>query len=101
MISPAEIDDVLHRCPGVELAAAVGAPHPIYGEEVVAFVVARAGAGLDAARLDEFCRAGLGPRKTPKRFHLVDDLPKGPSGKIQRRRLVERHLARGGRWEGT
>jgi acyl-CoA synthetase (AMP-forming)/AMP-acid ligase II len=92
MISPREIDDVLYMYPGIELAASVGVPHPLYGEEVVAFVKSRSGAPIPEGDVREFCRDKLASFKIPKRVYNIDDLPKGPSGKIQRLRLVNLYL---------
>ena len=85
--SPLEIDDALYGVEGVELAAAVGVPNEFWGEEPVAFVTQKPGAGLTERELLDACRARLADFKVPHRVLLVDDLPKGPSGKIQRLRL--------------
>ncbi|HEY2604862.1 AMP-binding protein [Paraburkholderia sp. RL18-103-BIB-C] len=90
-IAPREIDEALLRHPGVLDAAAVGVPDTAYGQEIVAFVVPRVGMGqgaLDAADLHAHCLRELGRYKTPKAFHFVADLPRGPSGKVQRLKLV-------------
>ncbi len=88
-IAPRQIDDVLESHPGVLEAAAVGVPDRYLGEDVVAFVVLRAGVESDERELLEFCERRLGAFKTPTRIHFVLDLPKGPSGKVQRLRLLE------------
>lgn len=93
MISPREIDEALYLHPGVELAAALGVPHPLYGEEVVAFVRARAGHSPAEEEIRALCRDRLSGFKVPKRIYFIDDFPRGPSGKIQRLKLVERYLA--------
>lgn len=92
MISPREIDEVLYLCPGVELAAAVGVPHSLYGEEVVAFVRFREGAAFSEEDVKAFCRNRLSAFKIPRRIYPAEEFPRGPSGKIQRLRLVERYL---------
>ena len=69
-------------------AAAVGVPDPYLGEDLVAFVVLRDGMSCDERKLLSFCENHLGHFKTPTRIHFVEDLPKGPSGKVQRLRLV-------------
>jgi len=88
-IAPREIDEALLKHPCVLEAAAVGMPDPNYGQEILACVVAKPGMKPTAEDLLAFCRSELGPFKTPKRILLVDDLPKGPSGKVQRLRLSE------------
>ena len=88
-IAPRQIDDVLESHPAVLEAAAVGVQDRLLGEDVVAFVVLRAGASCEERDLLSFCEGRLGHFKTPTRIQFVKDLPKGPSGKVQRRRLVE------------
>ena len=88
-IAPRQIDDVLESHPAVLEAAAVGVPDRHLGEDVVAFVVLRSGVECDERELLGFCEGRLGHFKTPTRFHFVEDLPKGPSGKVQRLRLLE------------
>ncbi|WP_069267241.1 AMP-binding protein [Paraburkholderia nodosa] len=90
-IAPREIDEALLRHPGVLDAAAVGVPDPAYGQEIVAFVVAREAhwqGAPDADALREHCLRELGRYKTPKEFRFVNELPRGPSGKVQRLKLV-------------
>lgn len=90
-IAPREIDEALLRHPGVFDAAAVGVPDPAYGQEIVAFVVAREAhwnGAPDAEELRAHCLRELGRYKTPKEFHFVRELPRGPSGKVQRLKLV-------------
>ena len=88
-IAPRQIDDVLESHPAVLEAAAVGVPDRHLGEDVVAFVVLRAGVECDERELLGFCEGRLGHFKTPTRIHFAEDLPKGPSGKVQRLRLLE------------
>jgi long-chain acyl-CoA synthetase len=88
-IAPREIDEALLRHPGVLEAAAVGIPDAHYGQEILACVVPKPGAALSEAELRAFCLAELGRYKTPKAFRLIAELPKGPSGKVQRLKLLE------------
>jgi len=86
-IAPREIDEVLYRHPAVLEAAAVGVPDPNYGEEILACVSLRPGKTCTEDRLLAHCRKHLGPFKTPKKIEFLPELPKGPSGKIQRLKL--------------
>ncbi len=86
-ISPREIDDVLYRYPGVLEAAAVAVPDQDYGEDILACVVAVPGSQIKEDALRAFCLEELGAFKSPRSFLFMDSLPKGPSGKIQRRKL--------------
>jgi acyl-CoA synthetase (AMP-forming)/AMP-acid ligase II len=88
-IAPREIEEVIYRLPEVESAAVVGVPDPLYGEEVAAFLVLRPGLSLTEERVAVHCSASLADFKVPKQVFFVTELPKGPSGKIQRRRLLE------------
>jgi len=86
-IAPRQIDDVLESHPAVLEAASVGVPDHYLGEDLVAFAVLRAGVAGDESELLKFCEGRLGHFKTPTRIYFVADLPKGPSGKVQRLRL--------------
>ena len=89
-IAPRQIDEVIESHPAVLEAAAVGVPDRYVGEDLVAFVVLRTGFAGDERELLSFCESRLGHFKTPTRIHFVKDLPKGPSGKVQRLRLLEK-----------
>jgi acyl-CoA synthetase (AMP-forming)/AMP-acid ligase II len=88
-IAPREIDDALYKHPAVLEAAAVGIPDPKYGQEILAAVVLKPGASATEEEMRSFCQRELGPYKTPKLFRFVKELPKGPSGKVQRIKLLE------------
>jgi acyl-coenzyme A synthetase/AMP-(fatty) acid ligase len=89
-ISPVEIDSYLMQRADVIEAATVGVPDPIYGEEVISYVVARPGAPVDADELLRYCAAALPAFKAPKRIVLADALPKTERGKLDRKALTER-----------
>jgi long-chain acyl-CoA synthetase len=88
-IAPREIDEVLLRHPAVLDAAAVGVPDKHYGQEIMACVIPREGVPCTEDELRAFCAEHLGRYKTPKVIHFVKELPRGPSGKVQRLKLVE------------
>ncbi|WHZ10546.1 MAG: Long-chain-fatty-acid--CoA ligase [Burkholderiaceae bacterium] len=88
-IAPREIDEALLRHPAVLEAAAVGMPDRHYGQEILACVVLRGGAACSAGELTDFCIEQLGRYKTPKTFRFVMELPRGPSGKVQRLKLLD------------
>jgi len=89
-IAPKQIDEVIESHPAVLEAAAVGVTDRYVGEDVVAFVVARAGKQVSEKELLTFCESRLGYFKTPTRIYFVTELPKGPSGKVQRLKLQEK-----------
>lgn len=88
-IAPREVDEALLRHPAVLEAAAVGIPDRHYGQEIMACVVLREGAACSEDELRAFCLGHLGRYKTPKVFQFVTDMPRGPSGKVQRLKLVQ------------
>jgi long-chain acyl-CoA synthetase len=88
-IYPREVEEVLLLDAAVAEAAVVGAPDPEWGENVVAFVVPRAGACLDTARLDALCLEHIGRFKRPKEYRVVDALPKNNYGKVLKTALRE------------
>jgi acyl-CoA synthetase (AMP-forming)/AMP-acid ligase II len=90
-IAPREIDEALLRHPAVLEAAAVGIADPEYGQDILACVVLKANATCSEDELRAHCLAQLGRYKTPKRFRFVAELPKGPSGKVQRLKLADPH----------
>ncbi len=88
-IAPKQIDEVLETHPAVLEAAAVGVPDRYVGEDLIGFVVVRSEKVVDEKELLAFCESRLGHFKTPTRLHFVKDLPKGPSGKVQRLKLQD------------
>jgi acyl-CoA synthetase (AMP-forming)/AMP-acid ligase II len=88
-IAPREIDEALYCHPDVIEAAAFGVACDNYGQRVEAGVKLRDNSTIDADALVEFCRDKLGEFKLPDRIYFLQDLPKGPSGKIQRIKLAE------------
>ncbi|MBX2868269.1 MAG: AMP-binding protein, partial [Acidiferrobacterales bacterium] len=88
-IAPREIDDVLYQHESVLEAATVGVDDENYGQEVVACVVIRDGFHCTEEELQNFCEKEVGAYKTPKIIYFMDDLPKGPSGKILRLKLPD------------
>jgi acyl-CoA synthetase (AMP-forming)/AMP-acid ligase II len=88
-IAPREIDEVLYSHPDVIEAAAFARPCLRYGETVEAAVRVRPNSSIDAQDLITICNQRLGAFKSPDVVHFMDELPKGPSGKIQRMKLAD------------
>jgi long-chain acyl-CoA synthetase len=88
-VYPAEVEAVLSRHPGVEAAFVVGRPHPHYGEEVVAVLVACPAARPRPAELAAWVGEALARYKVPRAYAFIDAPPLGPSGKVQKRVLKE------------
>ena len=88
-IAPREIDEALYSHPDVIEAAAFARPCASYGERVEAAVKLRDGSSLTPGQLIQICVAKVGAFKSPDTVFVLDDLPKGPSGKIQRIKLPD------------
>ncbi len=83
-IAPREIDEVLSQHPAVAQAIAFSVPHPTLGEDVAAAVVLKKNAKVSESELAEFAAARLADFKVPRQLLLVNEIPKGPTGKPQR-----------------
>jgi acyl-CoA synthetase (AMP-forming)/AMP-acid ligase II len=92
-ISPQEVEGALLQHASVMEAGVVGVPDDVYGECVAAFVALRERCSVCESELREFTRQRLADYKVPERISFLPVLPKGPTGKVQRR--VLRDLARG------
>jgi len=86
-VYPREIEEVLYEHPAVREAAVVGVPHDEYGEEVGAAVALKDGAEATPDELRDFVKGQVAAYKYPRVVWLVDDLPKGPTGKILKREI--------------
>ncbi len=89
-ISPAEVDGILLDHPAVAEAVTFATPHPTLGEEVTAAVVLRRDAFATERDIREFSAGRLADFKVPSRVLLVEEIPKGPTGKLQRTGLAQR-----------
>ena len=86
-VYPREIEEVLYEHPAVREAAVVGIPDAALGEEVAAAVVAKDGQTIDVDELRAFVKEQVAGYKYPRRIWVVDELPKGPTGKILKREI--------------
>jgi long-chain acyl-CoA synthetase len=86
-VYPREIEEVLHEHPAVAEVAVIGMPHDDLGEEIGAAVALKPGASATPEELRAFARDKVAAYKYPRRVWLVDELPKGPTGKILRREV--------------
>ena len=89
-ISPREVDDVLMDHPAVAQVVTFGMPHQKLGEDVAAAVVLKEGQTLTEQDLRGFAATKLADFKVPRKVLFLDEIPKGPTGKIQRIGLAER-----------
>ncbi|MEM9332041.1 MAG: AMP-binding protein [Pseudomonadota bacterium] len=88
-IAPREVDEALYSHPDVIEAAAFAVACSNYGQTVEACVKLRENSKLTPEKLIEICQEKLGIFKAPDSIHFLEDLPKGPSGKIQRIKLLD------------
>ncbi len=88
-IYPREVEETLLAHDAVFEVSVIGMPSEDWGEEVVAFVVLRDGAGCDTAELDTWCKGRMASFKKPKTYHFVQDLPKNSYGKVLKTSLRE------------
>ena len=86
-VYPREVEEVLYEHPAVQEAAVVAVPDEALGEEVGAAVVLKEGESLEASDLREHVRSQVAAYKYPRRIWFVDELPKGPTGKILKREI--------------
>ena len=94
---PREVEDSLMSHPAVREAAVVGVPDEYRGETVKAFVSLKPGEQVEPEALISFCKERMAAYKYPRLVEVVDELPKTATGKILRRELRDRELARTGR----
>ena len=88
-IAPADIEEVLRQHPGVAAAGVAGAPHPLKGEIIVAFVVPARGTSVSSEQLRAHCRSLSATYKTPDHIEICLDLPVTTTGKLLRRELKQ------------
>jgi long-chain acyl-CoA synthetase len=94
-VYPREIEELLYKLPQVAEAAVVGRAHPLHGEIPVAFVALKEGFSWDEDHVKEYLRERLAQYKIPRKFYILDSLPKTPTGKISKvelRRFLEDNL---------
>ena len=92
-VFPQEIENVLSRHPAVEEAAVIGMPDPSRGEVPLAFLTLKGNVSATDIELRSFAKQHLAGYKVPREIRIVDDLPRGPTGKVAKRKLKERTSA--------
>jgi long-chain acyl-CoA synthetase len=86
-VYPREVEEVLYQHDAVVEAAVIGVEHESHGEEVKAIVALAAGQSITAEELIAWCKERLAAYKYPRVIDFLEDLPKGPTGKILKREL--------------
>ncbi|MFY7984061.1 MAG: malonate--CoA ligase [Burkholderiaceae bacterium] len=90
-VYPAEIEGVINDMSGVAESAVIGVPHPDFGEAVVAVVIAKPGATLNADSIVSTLKARIANFKVPKRVFVQNELPRNAMGKVQKNLLRDAH----------
>jgi malonyl-CoA/methylmalonyl-CoA synthetase len=89
-IYPKEIELFLDALPGVKESAVIGAPHPDFGESVLAILVPETGVTLELDAVHVATRRDLAGFKRPRQIEVMDALPRNTMGKVQKNQLRER-----------
>jgi fatty-acyl-CoA synthase len=92
-IYPREIEEFLYTHPAVQDAQVIGVPSERYGEEVMAWIIARAGSSPTAEDIITFCKGRISSYKIPRFIKFVDGYPMTVTGKIQKYRMREMAVA--------
>ena len=86
-VYPRELEEVLYEHEAVREVAVLGVPHPDLGEEVGAAVALKQGSSADPDELRQYMKERVAAYKYPRVIWLVEELPKGPTGKIIKREI--------------
>jgi fatty-acyl-CoA synthase len=91
-VYPREVEEFLYTHPQIADVQIIGVPDERYGEELMAWVIAREGASLTPEEVREFCRGRIAHYKIPRYVKLVDGFPMTVTGKVQKFRMRERAI---------
>ena len=86
-VYPREVEEVIYTSPDVQECAVIGIPDKEWGERVTAVLVPRPGRNIETKQLHVFLKEQLSPFKVPKKYLVVDEMPKNATGKILKREL--------------
>jgi fatty-acyl-CoA synthase len=95
-IYPVEVERVLSEHPAVREVSVLGLPDPLYGESVCAAIAFRPGMQASVEELDQLCRSKLAGYKRPRRYEILNELPRNASDKVQKNVLLTRLTAGSG-----
>jgi long-chain acyl-CoA synthetase len=91
-VSSVKVEEALLTHPAVQVAAAIGVPHPKWGESVAGFVQLKPGSVADEASIIDHCKTLLGGFQVPKLIRIIDKMPMTASGKIRKAELKEKFV---------
>ena len=86
-VYPRELEEVLLQHPSIAMAAVIGVPHPVHGEEIKAYVMLKPVHAADADEIIGWCRERMAAYKYPRIVEIVESLPMTATGKILKRAL--------------
>jgi acyl-CoA synthetase (AMP-forming)/AMP-acid ligase II len=89
-ISPREVDDVLMEYSSIQQAVTFAIPHKTLGEDIAAAVVLKDGQTADTTAIRSFASERLAAFKVPRKIIILEEIPKGATGKVQRISLAEK-----------
>lgn len=89
-VSAKEVENILYEIPGIKEAAVLGIPDGIEGQAIKAFASVDPASGTSEKAIRKYCAENLEPFAVPKYVELIDELPKTPNGKIDKKTLMER-----------
>jgi len=90
-IHPTDVEHAIELHPAVREVAVIGVPHPVLGEDVVAYVTLRPGEGATADELRQHTLELLAKYKVPRQWEFIDALPRNATGKVVKAELLRRH----------
>ncbi|HDD64977.1 MAG TPA: long-chain fatty acid--CoA ligase, partial [Firmicutes bacterium] len=89
-VYPRMIEEVIYRHPAVDEVAVVPEPHPVYGEVPKAVIKVKENAEISKSEIVNLCRKHLGKHEIPRKIEFVKELPKTPTGKIDKKLLISK-----------
>lgn len=90
-ISPYEIEQAIAKAAGVHECAVVGIPDDMLGEAIAAYIIPEAGVTLTKKAILDACFEALPKFKMPTLLYVIDEFPRGPTGKLKRKELIDWH----------
>jgi len=91
-VYPREIEEFLYTHPEVADVQVIGVPDERYGEEIMAWIVAKEGSAPDEDSVREFCRDSIAHYKVPRYVKLVEEFPMTVTGKVQKYKMREQAI---------
>jgi fatty-acyl-CoA synthase len=88
-VYPREIEEFLYSHPDIADVQVIGVPDERYGEELMAWIIARPGSSIDRDQVREFCQGRIAHYKIPRYVKLVDEFPMTVTGKVQKFKMRE------------